>query len=88
MKKILALALCACMVLAMAACGAKTETPATTEAPTTEAATTEAPTTEETASQEELDKAAADHVTTCTCAEGAVGEYLYSLIGRAEGREV
>ena len=62
MKKILALALCACMVLAMAACGAKTETPATTEAPTTEAATTEAPTTEETASQEELDKAAADHV--------------------------
>ena len=33
-------------------------------------------------------KAAADHVTTCTCAEGAVGEYLYSLIGRAEGREV
>ena len=62
MKKILALALCACMVLAMAACGAKTETPATTEAPTTEAATTEAPATEETASQEELDKAAADHV--------------------------
>lgn len=33
-------------------------------------------------------KAAADHVTTCTCAEGAVGEYLYSLISRAEGREV
>ena len=33
-------------------------------------------------------KSAADHVTTCTCAEGAVGEYLYSLIGRAEGREV
>ena len=62
MKKILALALCACMVLAMAACGAKTETPATTEAPTTEAATTEAPATEQTASQEELDKAAADHV--------------------------
>ena len=59
---VMALALCACMVLAMAACGAKTETPATTEAPTTEAATTEAPTTEETASQEELDKAAADHV--------------------------
>ena len=29
-------------------------------------------------------KAAADHVTTCTCAEGAVGEYLYSLIGKAE----
>lgn len=33
-------------------------------------------------------RAAADHVTICTCAEGAVGEYLYSLIGRAEGREV
>ena len=62
MKKILALALCVCMVLAMAACGAKTEAPATTEAPTTEAAATEAPTTEETVSQEELDKAAADHV--------------------------
>ena len=30
-------------------------------------------------------KAAADHVTTCTCAEGAVGEYLYSLIGKTEG---
>ena len=28
------------------------------------------------------------NVTTCTCAEGAVGEYLYSLISRAEGREV
>ena len=28
-------------------------------------------------------KAAADHVTTCTCAEGAVGEYLYALIDRA-----
>ena len=27
-------------------------------------------------------------VHTCTCAEGAVGEYLYSLISRAEGREV
>ena len=30
-------------------------------------------------------KAAADHVTTCTCAEGSVGEYLYSLIGKTEG---
>ena len=29
-------------------------------------------------------KAAADHVTTCTCAEGAVGEYLYSLIGKTD----
>ena len=62
MKKILALALCACMVLAMAACGAKTETPAATEATAAEAATTEAPTTEATASQEELDQAAADEV--------------------------
>ena len=29
-------------------------------------------------------KAAADHVTTCTCAEGAVGEYLYSMIGKTD----
>ena len=28
-------------------------------------------------------KATADEVTTCTCAEGAVGEYLYALIDRA-----
>ena len=27
-------------------------------------------------------KATADEVTTCTCAEGAVGEYLYALIDR------
>ena len=30
-------------------------------------------------------RTAADEVTTCTCAEGAVGEYLYRLIDRALG---
>ena len=30
-------------------------------------------------------KASADEVTTCTCSEGAVGEYLYQLVQRATG---
>ncbi len=30
-------------------------------------------------------KAAANQVTNCACADGAVGEFLYRLIGKTEG---